>query len=127
PPRAREGRSCLAASRRRPGRAGSAAVRNRLGVAAVLLLALGCVAAGVPAGGPAAPSPVPETWRSATTIRVGLVVGAPLLLIAGSTDWALSRQGGGSIASAKSGARLRVVRMGPSAMEVYREGEMAPV
>jgi len=107
----------LAASRRRPGRAGNAA----------LLLALACVAAGVPGGGPPAPSPVPDAWRTATTIRVGLVVGAPNLLIAGSTDWALSREGGTQIASAKSGARLRVVRLGPSQMEVYREGEMAPV
>ena len=107
----------MAASRRRPGRAGNAA----------LLLALACVAAGVPGGGPPAPSPVPDAWRTATTIRVGLVVGAPNLLIAGSTDWALSREGGTQIASAKSGARLRVVRLGPSQMEVYREGEMAPV
>lgn len=117
----------MAVSRRRPGRAGSAGGRGRGGQAAALLLALACIAAGVPAGGPPAPSPVPDAWRSATKIRVGLVVGAPLLLIAGSTDWALSREGGGSIASAKSGARLRVVRLGPSAMEVYREGEMAPV
>ena len=113
----------MAASRRRPGRAAST---GRSGAALALVLAC-VVAAGVPGGGPPAPAPVPDAWRSATTIRVGLVVGAPRLLLAGSTDWRLSTVGGEQIASAKSGERLRVVRMGPASVEVYRDGDLAPL
>ena len=107
----------MAASRRRPGRAGSAT--------AILCLPLAFVAASVPGGGP--PEPVPNAWREAKNIRVGLVVGAPNLLLAGSTNWALSTGDGGRITTAESGERLRVVRMGPAAMEVYRDGVMAPL
>jgi len=107
----------LAASRRRRGRAGSAA--------AILCLSLAFVAASAPGGGP--PEPAPDGWRAAKNIRVGLVVGAPSLLLAGSTSWALSTDDGARIATAESGERLRIVRMGPAAMEVYRDGVMAPI
>ncbi|HKQ19840.1 MAG TPA: SpoIID/LytB domain-containing protein [Candidatus Eisenbacteria bacterium] len=107
----------MAASRRRLGRAGSAV--------AVLCLSLAFVGASVPGGGP--PEPVPDAWRTAKNIRVGLVVGAPSLLLAGSTNWGLSTGDGGRITTAESGERLRIVRMGPAAMEVYRDGVMAPL
>jgi len=70
---------------------------------------------------------VPDAWRATRTIRIGLVVGASKLLVAGSTEWDLFREGGDRIATLKPGDRLRVVRMGPTATDVYREGEMAPL
>ena len=70
---------------------------------------------------------MPDAWRATRTIRIGLVVGASKLLVAGSTEWDLFREGGDRIATLKPGDRLRVVRMGPTATDVYREGEMAPL
>ncbi|HEX7078971.1 MAG TPA: SpoIID/LytB domain-containing protein [Candidatus Eisenbacteria bacterium] len=52
---------------------------------------------------------------------------APKLLVAGSKDWALRVPGGAVVASAKAGAVLQIIRMGPGSVEVYKRGELAPL
>lgn len=63
---------------------------------------------GVPGGGPPAPPPVSDAWRTATTVKIGLKVGAPELLLAGSTAWKLVTPTGNVLASAGSGEALRI-------------------
>lgn len=67
---------------------------------------------GVPGGGPPAPPPVSDAWRTATSVRIGLKVEAEELLLSGSTAWRLMKQDSTDVASAARGAALRIVRNG---------------
>ena len=91
-----------------------------------------------PAPAPSPGSPLPETvpdatlpgsdaWRHTHTIRVGLVVYGPSSLVAGSTAWTLSVQGGPEIASQPAGIPLQIARVGKDAIEVFREGADVPL
>ena len=89
-----------------------------------------------PAPAPSAPAPstpvpanppVSEAWRNTHSIRVGLAVYAKSAVVAGSTDWILSLQGGPPIATQPSGVALQVARVGEDAVEVFRQGEEVPL
>jgi len=121
----------LARSRRRP-------IRDRARTVlacAILATIAGCAGsrrpteppAAPPAGVPAGPGAASEAWRSATSIRVGLAVGAPRVTIAGSRAWTLRLLGGKSIVQGVSGDRIAVVRAGAGAIDVFRVGEPQPV
>src|SRR5688500_516743 len=118
-------RSFLAASRRRLSLGASL-------LAAALALAVAAVGwsastPGVPGGGPPAPPPVSDAWRSASAVRVGLKTGAPELLVSGSSDWRLlesySRD---EVASAQRGAALRITLGERGRLEVSRRGSTQP-
>ena len=81
-------------------------------------------ATGTTAGDPLAVSP---TWRSARSIRVGLVAGASRMLIGGSKGWALTLQGGRRLASGPEVVRLRITRSLGGEMAMYREEETSPL
>ena len=81
-------------------------------------------ATGTMAGDPLAVSP---TWRSARSIRVGLVAGTSRLLIGGSKAWALTLQGGRRLASGPEVVRLRITRSSAGEMAMYREEETSPL
>jgi stage II sporulation protein D len=66
----------------------------------------------VPGGGPPAPPPVSDAWRTATTVRIGLKTEAEELLVSGSIAWRLMRLDSTTVASAGRGAALRIVRSG---------------
>jgi stage II sporulation protein D len=68
------------------------------------------------------PEPPPGDWRDVRALKVGLVVGARSLLVAGSTTWGLNGVGGPEIARERAGAMLRVARDGSGAIQVTREG-----
>ncbi|HYQ89888.1 MAG TPA: hypothetical protein VEU09_09720, partial [Candidatus Binatia bacterium] len=100
--------------------------------AAALALMAGCAGSRRPPELPPArtapaPAPTSDPWRSTTSIRVGLAVGAPRLTIAGSRPWTLRLLGGKSIVQGASGDRIAVVRDGAGAIDVFREGEPEPV
>ncbi|HET9251887.1 MAG TPA: SpoIID/LytB domain-containing protein [Candidatus Eisenbacteria bacterium] len=76
-------------------------------------------------GGP--PPPAVEAWRHAHSIRVGLAVYAPSFLVAGSTEWTLSVQGGREVARRPAAVPLQIARVGEEAIEVLREGEDVPL
>jgi stage II sporulation protein D len=78
-------------------------------------------------GGPPEARPSSEAWRNTQSIRVGLAVYAPSSLVAGSTQWTLSVQGGSEIARQPTGVPLQVARVGEDAVEVLREGEDVPI
>ena len=78
---------------------------------------------GLRGGGPQAPPPVSDAWRTARNIRIGLRVGAPELLVAGSTAWRLVTTAGDDVAEAPSGGVLRLRRGTADAIEVSRRGE----
>ncbi|HEU5311777.1 MAG TPA: hypothetical protein VFV24_10020, partial [Candidatus Eisenbacteria bacterium] len=71
--------------------------------------------------------PGDEAWRTAHVIRVGLVVYGPSSLVAGSTDWTLSLQGGPEVARRPAAVPLQIARVGEDAVEVLREGEDMPL
>lgn len=73
------------------------------------------------------PPPISRAWRQARTIRVGLATANARLLVAGSTPWTLVTLGGVTVASGGRGDRVQVARLGAGALEVFREGEMAPI
>ena len=76
------------------------------------------------AGGP---PPISRAWRQARTIRVGLATANTRLLVAGSTPWTLVTLGGATVASGGRGDRVQISRLGGGSIEVFREGEMAPL
>ncbi|TMQ60911.1 MAG: SpoIID/LytB domain-containing protein [Candidatus Eisenbacteria bacterium] len=71
--------------------------------------------------------PAPIDWRSATRLRVGLIVGAPRLRISGSREWKLRLLHGKQIADGAAGARIVVAREGAGTIDVFREGEPDPL
>ena len=74
-----------------------------------------------------APAPARgDSWRRVGSIRAGLVVGAPKLLIAGSRAWDLTRLGSGSLAQGDAPSRLLVRRRAAGPVELLREGEEKP-
>ncbi|HSQ61276.1 MAG TPA: SpoIID/LytB domain-containing protein [Acidobacteriota bacterium] len=75
-------------------------------------------------GGPLGISPA---WRDARDIRVGLSAGATRYLLSGSRSWTLETQSGKPIASGSAGERIQISRLGVGPIEVFREGEMAPL
>jgi stage II sporulation protein D len=81
-------------------------------------------AAGATANDPLAVSPA---WRSARSIRVGLVAGASRMLIGGSKDWTLTLQGGRELARGPEVVRLRITRSLGGEMAMYREEETSPM
>jgi len=83
--------------------------------------------AGVPGGGPPAPPPVSDAWRTATSVRIGLRTGAPELLLSGSTEWRLVRPDSSEVASEKGGVALRVARGTGGALEITRRGSPEPI
>ena len=123
----------MARSRRRRLRAegGRAA-----GLLVVLALASGCASSGssVPKapGGPAwqnaGPPPEPESnaWRTARSLRIGLAVGIPSLVIAGSTEWSLSVLHGRDIESYRAGAAVKITRTGDGTTTATVEGSTTP-
>ncbi|MEK7349213.1 MAG: SpoIID/LytB domain-containing protein [Candidatus Eisenbacteria bacterium] len=95
-----------------------------------------------PATRPAAPSPAPPSttetraggpppisraWRQARAIRVGLATASTRLLVAGSTPWTLVTLGGATVAIGARGDRVQISRLGAGPLEVFREGELAPL
>ncbi len=79
-------------------------------------------------GSPRPPRPAPsDAWRSARSIRIGLVAGAPRIRIAGSREWTLRLLRGPRIAAGAAGERIAITRDGPGAIGVYRDGEAAPL
>ena len=76
-----------------------------------------------------APGPLPrDAWRQVRAVRVGLAVGVPQALVAGSRDWELRpARGGDAVASAGGGSRLLLRRHGAGPVEVLREGEEKPL
>ncbi|MGE5177967.1 MAG: SpoIID/LytB domain-containing protein [Bacteroidota bacterium] len=78
-----------------------------------------------PFGGPAAPGPVSDAWRTATTVRIGLKVGVPQMLVGGSTAWKLVTPDGNELASLDAGAVLRIRRAGGSIDVLHRGGGSA--
>ncbi|TMQ67029.1 MAG: SpoIID/LytB domain-containing protein [Candidatus Eisenbacteria bacterium] len=81
-----------------------------------------------------APTPLPpgSAWRSVKSIQIGLTVGAARLLVAGSKEWQLSAYRGqdvapSAIAMEEAGARLQIARIEAGVIEVFREGEPAPI
>ena len=84
------------------------------------------ITAGVPGGGPPAPGPVSDAWRTANSVRIGLRIGAPELLLSGSTAWRLVRTDSSEVAAEKGGVALRVAR-GSGAIEITRRGNPEPV
>jgi stage II sporulation protein D len=137
----------MAVSRRGVARGGRA--RAGLTLAAPAVLAALAIAAGgcarvrpeppsAPAERPAPARPAPPStpipappspgaWRHARTVRVGLAVGAGQVLVAGSRDWELRREGGEAIAGERAGARLLLRRRGAGPLEVLREGGEKPL
>jgi stage II sporulation protein D len=73
------------------------------------------------------PEPPPADWRRVESIRVGLVVGAPRMLVSGSTAWKLSLLHGGEIARASVGENLRILRGDDGAIQVRRESSSTPL
>jgi stage II sporulation protein D (peptidoglycan lytic transglycosylase) len=69
------------------------------------------------------PLPPPDAWKHVQSLRIGLAVGAPSVLVAGSTSWTLKTRDGLEIAHGGGGERLRVMRMGVGPVEVLREGD----
>lgn len=82
---------------------------------------------GIPGGGPPAPPPVSNAWRTASTVRIGLKVGAPELLLAGSSDWKLVTSAGDEVASASAGGMLRLTREGSGPIEITRRAGSEPI
>ena len=86
-----------------------------------------------PLPGPTGGAPTPTTARQPSalrypkSVRIGLVVGAPRLKIAGSREWRLRLLDGREITRADPGARVEVTRDGAGTIDVFREGEPAPV
>lgn len=80
------------------------------------------VSQGLPGGGPPAPPPVSDAWRTRSTVRIGLKVGAPELLIAGSAPWKLTTLDGSELASAASGEVLRIRQVNGSIDVTRRAG-----
>lgn len=76
------------------------------------------------AGGP---PPISRAWRQARTVRVGLATASTRLLVAGSTPWTLVTLGGATVASGARGDRMQISRLGAGPLEVFREGELAPL
>lgn len=108
-------------------------------LAGVLLLASSCARlrpeppatpgappAPTPAPAPPAVPPADEEWRSIRTIRAGLVVAAPKLLVAGSRSWTLDRGSGDRLAQGDAGTRLLIRRREAGPVELLREGEEKP-
>jgi stage II sporulation protein D len=85
----------------------------------------------VPVPPPPATAPIPEPppadWRTVKSIRVGLVVGAPRMLVSGSKEWKLSLLRGGEIARASGGENLRILRGDDGGIQVRREGASTPL
>ena len=116
---------------------------------ATMLLVLGCAstrhqgqepAQPAPTTKPSAPTPAPATstapggpsavsgaWRTARSIRVGLVATTPRILIAGSKQWTLTLQNGPEIARGPANVRLRFARPGSGTMAMYRDDEDSPL
>jgi len=81
-----------------------------------------------PAATVAPPPAAPTTaWRDVRDIRVGLAVGTTRYLLAGSKDWTLTTSAGTRVAEGGAGKRVQISRLGPGPIEVFREGEMAPL
>jgi stage II sporulation protein D len=78
---------------------------------------------GVPGGGPPAPPPVSNAWRHARTVRIGLRVAAPDLLVSGSTRWTLTVSDGDEVTSEASGAPLRITGSEGENIDIYRGSE----
>ncbi|HEY6572766.1 MAG TPA: SpoIID/LytB domain-containing protein, partial [Candidatus Eisenbacteria bacterium] len=76
------------------------------------------------AGGP---PPISRAWRQARAVRVGLATGNARLLVAGSTPWTLVTLGGATVATGGPGDRAQISRLGAGQLEVFREGELAPL
>lgn len=74
---------------------------------------------GVPGGGPPAPSPVSDAWRTATTVKIGLKVGVPELILAGSTAWKLMTSTGNELATWGPGEPLRI-HQSRGSIDVFR-------
>jgi len=66
-------------------------------------------------------------WRAARDIRIGLSVGTTRYLLAGSKSWTLTTVSGTHVADGGAGNRIQISRLGPGPIEVFREGEMAPL
>jgi stage II sporulation protein D len=81
-------------------------------------------AGGVRSGGP---PPIPRDWRRAHNLRVGLVTASTRLLVAGSTPWRFETLSGKKLATGGAGDRVQVSRLGAGPLEVFREGELAPL
>lgn len=76
------------------------------------------------AGGP---PPISRAWRQARIIRVGLATRSTRLLVAGSTPWTLVTLGGATVATGARGDQVQISRLGVGPLEVFREGELAPL
>jgi stage II sporulation protein D len=79
------------------------------------------------ADAPPAAEPSPPAWHYNGEIRVGLAVGTTRFLLAGSKAWTLTTAAGTRIAVGAAEQRLQISRLGPGPIEVFREGEAAPI